>query len=65
MNLKLSGCGITVDPLRLATEQAKTTYIIENAKQNAIDWLERLEACSGPMDCDDWVLSQPRLRPSN
>lgn len=63
--LDLPRCGITVDPLRLATEQAKATHIIENAKQHAIGWLERQTASSKYIDCDDWVLSQPRLRPSN
>ena len=60
--LDLPRCGITVHPIKLATEQAKASIIIDKAKQNAIDWLERVTASSRHMDCDDWVLSKPRLR---
>ena len=60
--LDLPRCGITVDPLRLATEQAKAPIILDRAALNATDWLERLTASSRHADCDDWVLSKPRLR---
>ena len=60
--LDLPRCGITVDPLRLATEQAKKPIIIDEAMHHAIGWLERQTASSIYIDCDDWELSKPRLR---
>ena len=58
--LDLPRCGITVDPLRLATAKARHFKIISEAEQRAISWFNRLI----DLDCefnDDWELSSSRV----
>ena len=56
--LDLPRCGITVDPQRLATLEARHPDIIYEAEQRALSWRSRINS-SRCLD-DDWELSKPR-----
>ena len=56
--LDLPRCGITVDPQRLATLEARHPDIIYEAEQRALSWRSRID--SSRWQGDVWELSKPR-----
>jgi uncharacterized protein len=56
--LDLPRCGITVDPNRLATQQARQHEIIKAAESRAESWLKKKMILESEFDV--WELSEPR-----
>ena len=60
--LDLPRVGITVDPLRLATNEASDSGLIEWADKRARAWCSRIYGTAAESLDDEWELSEVRLK---